>query len=127
IRIVWQQARMALRDVEHDRPRLEQAEIAFFVGRNLPERMKRQMCGFLHGPERNKTNLVRLAHFLQRPANARITRQSLAAIGRPFKGGNRDGHRETPPWRNHRLRRRPLQPWPTLAMERERRASSPSA
>ena len=37
------------------------------------------MCGFLHRPERNKTNLVRSAHFLQRPANARITRQSLAA------------------------------------------------
>jgi hypothetical protein len=72
---------MALRDMEHDRPRLEQAEIAFFVGRNLLERMKRQMCGFLHRPERNKTNLVRLAHFFQRPANARITRQSLAAIG----------------------------------------------
>ena len=32
IRIVRQQARMALRDMEHDRPRLEQAEIAFFVG-----------------------------------------------------------------------------------------------
>jgi hypothetical protein len=54
---------MALRDMENDRPRLEQAEIAFLVGRNLPERMKRQMCGFLHRPERNKTNLVRLAHF----------------------------------------------------------------
>src|SRR5258708_34965439 len=60
--------------------------------------MKRQMCGFVHRPERNKTNLVRLAHFLQRPANARITRQSLAAIRRPFKGGNGDGHREAPPW-----------------------------
>src|SRR4030095_2061445 len=76
------------------------------VGRNLPEWMKRQMCGFLHRPERNKTNLVRLAHFLERPANARITRQSLAAIGRPFKGGNRDGHRETSPCRNHRLQSR---------------------
>ena len=30
---VWQQAHMAPRDVEHDRPRLEQAEIAFLVGR----------------------------------------------------------------------------------------------
>ena len=46
-----QQARMALRDVEHDRSRLEQAEIAFLKGRNLPERMKRQMCGFLHRTE----------------------------------------------------------------------------
>jgi hypothetical protein len=72
---------MALRDMEHDRHRLEQAEIAFFVGRNLPERMKRQMCGFLHLSEGNQTNCERLAHFFQRPANAHITRQSLAAIG----------------------------------------------
>src|SRR5258708_21233492 len=58
--------------------------------------MKRQMRGFLHRAERNKANLVRLAHFLKRPANARITRQSLPAIGRPFKGSNDDGHREVP-------------------------------
>src|SRR4051795_345091 len=89
---------MALCDMEHDRPGLEQAEIAFLVGRDLPERMKRQMCGFLHRFERHKSNLVRLAHFLQRPANARIARQSLAAIGRPFKGGDHDGHREASPW-----------------------------
>jgi hypothetical protein len=63
IRIIWQQARMVLRYVEHDRPCLEQAEVAFFVGRNLPERMKRQMCGLLHRHERNKTNLVGLTHF----------------------------------------------------------------
>ena len=72
---------MALGDMEHDRPRLEQGKIAFLIGRNLAERMKRQMRGFLHRPERNKTNLVRLAHFFKRPANARIARQSLAAIG----------------------------------------------
>src|SRR5215212_11068359 len=95
---------MALRDVEHDRPRLEQGEIAFFVGRNLPERMKRQMRGLLHRPERNKANLVRLAYFLQRPANPRITRQSLAAIRRLLKGGDRDGHRETPRGQNRALR-----------------------
>src|ERR1700733_12944067 len=39
IRIVRQQTRMALRDMKHDRPRLEQAKIAFFISRNLPERM----------------------------------------------------------------------------------------
>ncbi len=90
---------MALRDMEHDRPRLEQDEIAFLVGRNLPERMKRQMRGFLHRPERNEANLVGLAHFFQRPANARVARQSLAAIGRPFKGGDGDGHCNTRPER----------------------------
>src|ERR1700692_1596568 len=82
--------------MEHDCPRLEQGKIAFFIGRNLPERMKRSMRGFLHRTERNKTNLVRLAHFFKRPANAHVTRKSLAAIGRPFKGGNSGGH-----WKGH--------------------------
>ena len=50
---------MALCDMEHDRPRLEQDKIAFFIGRNLSERMKRSMRGFLHRSERNKANLVR--------------------------------------------------------------------
>ena len=43
------------------------------------------MRGLLHFTERNKTNIVRLAHFFKRPANAHVTRQSPAAIGRPFK------------------------------------------
>src|SRR5260370_87516 len=64
IRIIWQQHRMALRDMEYDRPRLEEGEIAFFIGRNLPERMKHTMRGFLHLTERKKTNVVKLAHFL---------------------------------------------------------------
>src|SRR5215510_4663551 len=87
---------MVLGNMEHDRPRLEQGEIAVLKGRNLSERMQRQMRRLLHRTERNKANLVGLAHFFQRPANARITRQSLAAIGGPFKGGNGDGHREAP-------------------------------
>jgi len=57
IRIVWQQTRMVLRDMENDRPRLEQDEIAFFIGRNLPERMTCTMRGFLHRTERKKTNV----------------------------------------------------------------------
>ena len=72
---------MALGDVEYDRPCLEQGEVAFLIGRNLAERMKGLMRGFLHRTERNKANLVRLAHFFKRPANARIARQSPAAIG----------------------------------------------
>ena len=39
------------------------------------------MRGFLHRNERNKADLIGLAHFFKRPANARIARQSLAAIG----------------------------------------------
>jgi hypothetical protein len=90
---------MALRDMEHDRPRLEQGEVAFLVGRNLAEWMKLEMRGLLQRAERNKTNLVGPPNFLERPANARIPRQSLAAIGRPFEGGDGDGHREAAPWR----------------------------
>src|SRR6185436_6284856 len=86
------QARMALRDTEDDRSCLEQGEVTFLVGRNLAEGMKRQMRGFLHRTKRNRANLVGLADFFKRPANARITRQSLAAIGRAFKGGNDYGH-----------------------------------
>jgi hypothetical protein len=33
---------MALSDMQHDAARLEQDEIAFLIGRNLPERMKRE-------------------------------------------------------------------------------------
>src|SRR6185312_4367235 len=87
---------MALCDMEHDRPRLEQGKIALFIGRNLPERMQRSMRGFLHRTEGNKTNVVRLAHFFKRPANAHVTRESLAAIGRPLKGGNGGGHWRAP-------------------------------
>ena len=72
---------MALGDMEDDRPCLEQGEIAFLVGRNLAERMKCQMRGFLHRAKRNQTNLVGLTHFFERPANARIARQPLAAVG----------------------------------------------
>src|SRR5262245_4163263 len=87
---------MVLGDMEDDRPRLEQREIAFLISRNLTERMKRQMRGFLHRAKRNKANLVGLPHFLKRPANAGIACQPLAAIGRPFEGGDGDGHREAP-------------------------------
>src|SRR5918993_2420337 len=58
--------------------------------------MKRTMRGLLHLTERNKTNVVRLAHFFKRPANAHITRQSPAAIRRPFKGGDGGGHGKAP-------------------------------
>jgi hypothetical protein len=41
-----------------------------------------------------EANRVGLAHFFGRLANARIARQSLAAIGRAFKGRDGDRHRE---------------------------------
>src|SRR5262245_16884411 len=87
---------MALRDMEHDRSRLEEGEISFLVGRNLPKRMQRAMRGFLHLTERNEANVVRLAHFFERPANAHIERQSPAAIGRAFKSGDGGGHWNAP-------------------------------
>ena len=76
--------------------RLEQRQVAFLIGRDLPERMERNMRGFLHLTERKKSNVVRLIYFFKRPANAHVTRQSLAAIGRAFKGGDCDGHQKAP-------------------------------
>src|SRR5580700_8334388 len=87
---------MALRDMEYDRPRFEQGEIAFFIGRNLPERLQRKMRGFLHLTERKKANLVWLTDFFKRPANPHVARQSPAAVGRSFKGGDSGGHWKTP-------------------------------
>ena len=72
---------MMLREVEDDRPRLEQGKIAFFIRRNQAERMKAQMRGFLLRAERDKADLVGLAHLFKRPANARIARQAHAAVG----------------------------------------------
>ncbi len=74
-----------------------------------------QMGGFPHRRERHEANRVRLTHFFQCPAHARIARQSLAAIGRPFEGGNRDGQREAPAYPNAR---QPLRP---RILERELR------
>jgi hypothetical protein len=71
---------MTLGDMQDDRPCFEQGEIAFLISWNLAERMKSQVRGFLHRAERNKADLVGLAHFFKRPANARITRQTLASI-----------------------------------------------
>jgi hypothetical protein len=77
--------------MEHDCPRLEQGEIAFFIGRNLPERVKRDMGEFLHRFKRKKTNFIRLANLFERPANAHVPRQTYAAVG-----GNGDSHRCSP-------------------------------
>ena len=52
------------------------------------------MRGLLHRGERKQANVVGLAHFLERPAHAHVARQSPAAIGRAFEGGDGDGHPE---------------------------------
>lgn len=70
-----------LGDVKHDRPRLEQGEVAVLIGRNLAKRMRFEMRRFLHGAEGNQADVVGLADLLQRPADARIPRQPLAAVG----------------------------------------------
>jgi len=60
---------MALGDMEDDRPCLEQGEIAFLVGRNLAERMKRQMRGL--PPERPRS-LCPLIGFVFEPLQSCI-------------------------------------------------------
>ncbi len=68
VRVVGQKTRMGLSDTQHNGAGLEQRETAFLIGRNLPERMTRKMRGLLHLRERQKTNVVRLAHFFERPS-----------------------------------------------------------
>jgi hypothetical protein len=81
IGIVGQQAGMMLGDVEDDRAGFEQDEIAFLIGGNLAEGMERQMRGLLHRGKGNEAHLIGQARFFERPANAGIARQPLAAIG----------------------------------------------
>jgi hypothetical protein len=46
------------------------------------------MRGLLHRVERNKPDLVRLADFFKRPADAHVGRQFLAVVWRPFKSSD---------------------------------------
>jgi hypothetical protein len=52
------------------------------------------MGELLYRAERKKTNVVGLAYFFESLAHAHITRQSPAAIGGPFKGGDDYAHRQ---------------------------------
>ncbi len=72
---------MMFRNNKHNCTRLEHCQIAFFISRNLPERMQGKMWGFLHLRERNTTNVTWLTHFLPRPANALVTGQPLPRSG----------------------------------------------
>jgi hypothetical protein len=72
---------VALGNMKHDRARLEQDEIAFFISRYLAERLQRAMRRLLQRAERPQTNLVGLACFLQRPANRHVPPQTPAAVG----------------------------------------------
>ncbi|MGY4326085.1 hypothetical protein ACVWWG_000499 [Bradyrhizobium sp. LB7.2] len=96
VRIVRQQPGMALRDMEHDRAGFEQSEIAILEGRDLRERMQREMCGLLHVLERDQTDVVGLTHLLERPAHPHVARLSPAAVGRAFEGGDGGGHLRSP-------------------------------
>src|SRR3954451_4888316 len=85
---------MLLGDVEETRACLEKGKIAVLVGRDQAEGMKAQMRGFLLGTQRDRANVVRLAHLFERPANPRVAREAGAAVGRPVPRGDSDGHRE---------------------------------
>src|SRR5882757_5729278 len=87
---------MALRDMKDDGARLEQGEITFLIGGNLPEGLTRSMGRFLHVTERKKADVVGLANFFKRPADRHVTRQSLATIRRILEGGNGGVHSEAP-------------------------------
>src|SRR3712207_7409895 len=64
IGIARQQARVALRNVEDDRSRLEQREIAFLIGRHLTERIERHMRGLLQGRSEEHTSELQSRQYL---------------------------------------------------------------
>ena len=73
----------ALRNVEHHGARLEQGETACFVGRNLPERMQRWKCDFLHLAERKKatsSSARPLPRSSDRPILASVSGGGMATI-----------------------------------------------
>lgn len=87
---------MGLRDVQHDRARLEQLEIVFLIGWNFSERMQHKMRGLLHLLERHEAHVVRLPGFLQRPAHLHVAREAPALVGRIREGSDGGGHGEVP-------------------------------
>jgi len=88
VRVVRQQARTGLGDVEHDAAGLEQHQVAFLVGRDLAEGMKRPVRRLLHLGEGDQADVIRLADLLERPAHAHVAGQALATIGRGLEGGD---------------------------------------
>lgn len=96
MRLSWQQTRMTLGEVEYDRTRFEQHQLALFVRRNLSEWVSGKMVRFFHGLEGQQTHVVRLPHFFERPANAHVACQPLAAIGGVLEGRNDRGHKVSP-------------------------------
>jgi hypothetical protein len=73
---------MALSDVENDASGPEQSEVAFFIGRDLPERMDREMRGLFHLGERDQADVVGLADFLERPTNVHVAGQARPRSGK---------------------------------------------
>src|SRR5690554_7826764 len=87
---------MARGEVKRDRPGFKYGQRALLIGRNLPERVKREMFWLFHCRKRHQTNIVWLAHFLERPAHPHVACLALAAIGRAFKSRDGGGHRNPP-------------------------------
>ena len=71
-RIARQQAAETLGDVEHDRARFEQRDVAVLLGRHLAERLARAVRRLLLLALGEIVDVVGLADFLERPAHAQI-------------------------------------------------------
>ncbi len=83
-------------DVEDDRARFEQREIAFLIGRNAAKRIAGAVFGFLERFHRDEADIVWLSHLLKCPAHTHVARHPFALIGRIFENGNGGFHDESP-------------------------------
>ena len=83
-------ARRAIGDVQDDRARLEQRQVAVLEHRHLAERLQGAVGGGLLVVEADQAHFVRQAGLLERPADAQVAHQALRERRHPAEGGDAD-------------------------------------
>jgi hypothetical protein len=68
--------------VQHDRPGLEQHQIALVIDGDLAKRVELEVLWLVQAAERGKAHVVRLADLFQRPAHPEVARETLPLIRR---------------------------------------------
>jgi len=77
-------------DMQHGGPVFEKHEAVFLEDRQLPERLRRAVVGFVLIALFQEARPVGEARLLQRPAYAQIAHLALGKVRNPFESGDRD-------------------------------------
>ena len=96
-RIGRQQPGVLARDVQHDRTRFEQLEVAVLQRRHLAERLAGAVRRLLDLAEFEQVGAIRLADLLERPAHSQVAHQPARRRRHPAeRGQRRRGHAAAP-------------------------------